>query len=65
MEIKTWEARIEKRLTLMKLSKLTGISKTTLNDIENNKISPTIKQLENIAKALDIKITDLFDSRYK
>lgn len=49
----------------MKLSKLTGISKTTLNDIENNKISPTIKQLENIAKALDIKITDLFDSRYK
>lgn len=65
MEILTWKARSEKHLTLVQLEALTGISKTTLNYIENGKTSPTLRQLEAIAAALNIKITDLFDSRYK
>ena len=44
---------------------MTGISKSTLNNIDNEKVSPTLKQLEAIAKALNVKITDLFESEYK
>lgn len=65
MKILTWQARNNKKVTLVKLSKMTGISKSTLNNIENEKVSPTIAELETIAKALGMKITDLFDSDYK
>lgn len=65
MKILTWQARNDKKVTLVKLSKMTGISKSTLNNIENEKVSPTIAELEAIAKALRMKITDLFDSDYK
>jgi transcriptional regulator with XRE-family HTH domain len=65
MKILTWQARNNKKVTLVKLSKMTGISKSTLNNIENEKVSPTIAELEAIAKALGMKITDLFDSDYK
>lgn len=65
MKILTWQARNSKKVTLVKLSKMTGISKSTLNNIENEKASPTIAELEAIAKALNMKITDLFDSDYK
>lgn len=65
MEILTWQARNNKKVTLVKLSGLTGISKSTLNNIENGRVSPTIKQLEAIAKALGVKISDLYESQYK
>lgn len=65
MEVLTWQARTKKNLTLKQLEVLTGISKTTLNTIENGKTSPTLRQLEAIAMALDVKISDLFDSKYK
>jgi transcriptional regulator with XRE-family HTH domain len=65
MRITTWQARNKKNITLVKLAALTGISKSTLNNIENEKVSPTIAQLELIAIALETKITNLFDSPYK
>ena len=65
MRILTWQARIKKNITLVKLSKLSGIGKSTLNNIENEKTSPTMNQMEAIAKALDVKISDLYDSPYK
>lgn len=65
MKILTWQARANKKITLVKLSTLTGISKSTLNNIENGRVSPTIKQLEKIAKALEVKISDLYESKYK
>lgn len=65
MEILTWQARKNKNITLVKLSCLTGICKSTLNNIENGKVSPTIKQLESIAKALGVRIDDLYESKYK
>lgn len=65
MEVLTWQARVSKNLTLQQLAALTGISKTTLNTIENGKTSPTLRQLEAIAKALEMKISDLYDSEYK
>lgn len=65
LKILTWEARQEKNLTLIKLASLTGISKATLNYIENNKRPPKLQQLEKIASVLDVRITDLFESKYK
>lgn len=65
MEILTWQARTKKGITLVQLAKMTGISKSTLNNIENSKTSPTLMELEVIAKALGVRITDLFDSDYK
>lgn len=65
MEILTWQARNNKKVTLVKLSSKTGISKSTLNNIENGRVSPTIKQLETIAKALEVRISDLYESQYK
>lgn len=65
MNIKVWEVRTSKGFTLVELSKKSGIGKTTINDIENEKISPTLFQLETLAIALDVHITDLFDSEYK
>lgn len=65
MKILTWQARNDKRISLVKLSQMTGISKSTLNNIENEKVSPTMAELEAIAKALDVRLTDLFDSDYK
>lgn len=65
MKILTWQARRNKKITLIKLAEESGISKSTLNNIENERVSPTMKQMEAIAKALNMKITELFDSDYK
>lgn len=65
MKILTWQVRNRKKITLVELSKLTGISKSTLNNIDNEKVYPTIKQLEAIAKALEVRISDLYESPYK
>lgn len=65
MEIRVWQTRREKDLTLVQLQKLSGISKSCLNNIETGRTSPTLKQLEKLAKALDVRITDLFESEYK
>jgi len=65
MQIKTWEARTGAGLTLLRLAEMTGISKTTLDNIENGKIMPRIDQLEAVAAATGKRITDLFESIYK
>ncbi len=65
MKITLWEKRTEKQFTLINLAKKTGIGKSTLNNIENGKVSPTLIQLEKIAIALGGRITDLFESDYK
>ena len=65
MEIYLWQRRSEQRFSLTQLSERTSISRSTLNNIENYRVSPTIKQLEAIAMALDIGIVDLFASEYK
>ena len=65
MKMLLWEVRTEKRITLLELSKRSGLGKSTINNIENGKTSPTLMQLELLAVALDVRITDLFDSKYK
>ena len=65
MEVLTWQARNKRGMTLKQLEAATGIGKTTLNNIENGLVSPTLNQLETIARALDTKMSDLYDSVYK
>lgn len=55
--------RESKNITLYKLSKETGISRTYLRDLENNtKFNPTLLMLEKISDALNVKLKDLFYS---
>lgn len=65
MKILTYNARIKKGLSLEQLSEKTGISKSTLNNFENQATFPTLHQIELIAIALDVKISELFESDYK
>lgn len=63
--IKLWEVRTAKGLKLEAVAALTGVSKSTLNNIENGKTSPTLANLEKIAKGLGCRISDLYESEYK
>ncbi len=55
----------KKNLTYRQVSILMGVPKSTLHKIVNNQISPRLETLEQIAKGLKIRITDLYDSDYK
>ena len=63
--IKLWEIRTAKGLKLEDVASVTGVSKSTLNNIENGKTSPTLANLEKIAKGLGCRISDLYESEYK
>ncbi len=53
--------RERKNLTIYKLSKLTGINRAYLTQLENNKkFNPTMQILDKIANALDVNIKQLF-----
>lgn len=65
MEIFLWQIRKELNVNLKELSERTGISSATLNRIENGKTSPRLKQLKSIAKALNVKISNLYEDEYK
>ena len=65
IKILIYEARIKEGMSLRKLSKLTGISKTRLNDIENEKRSPTLDELERIATILEVKMESLYENEIK
>lgn len=54
------EIRLSKKLTLDMLSKLTGLTKGYLSQIENSTQPPPIYTLSRISSALDIDISELF-----
>lgn len=65
MKILLGTIRRAKGYTLMELARRTGLGKSTINNIENEKTSPTLDQLELLAIALGTSINDLFESEYK
>jgi DNA-binding Xre family transcriptional regulator len=65
MEILLWRVRTDKNISIKELSKMTGISVGALWNYENEVREPRLSQLEIIAKVLDVRISDLFDSEYK
>lgn len=53
--------RKSRNITLYGLSKSTGISRTYLRNLENNKVfNPTLQILNKIASVLNVTIKDLF-----
>lgn len=55
------EIRKKKNINLYRLSKLTGLTRSYLRDLENNrKNNPTLNTLIKIANAMDVKVKDLF-----
>ena len=65
MKMKIKEVRKKRKLTQIELAKLTGISKSSISRYEREEIWPDMLEMEWIALALDVKITDLFDSKVK
>ncbi len=54
----------QKNLSVRQVSCMTGVPRSTISDICNGTI-PRLDTVEQIAKGLDVKITDLFESHYK
>ena len=53
--------RIKKNLSIYKLSKITCINRPYLTQLENNKkFNPSLSTMYKIAKALNVKVDDLF-----
>ena len=55
------ELRTERNLTLGQLSKISGISKAMLSDIEKGNSNPTINTLWKIANGLNVPYTRLME----
>lgn len=56
---------LSKNLTIRQVSNMTGVSKSSIQRIMNNEISPSADTLELLAKGLKVHISDLLDSPYK
>lgn len=55
------EVRIEKNISLKRLSEQTDISRAYLYDLENNRrVNPSLRILDDISQALEVNIKDLF-----
>ena len=65
MKILLTQIMYEKNVSVRQLSQMTGIPKSTINNIMIEKYSPTLDNLERIAKAMKVGMVDLFDSPYK
>lgn len=58
------DIREKKDINLYRLSKVTGLTRSYLRDLENNKkTNPTLSTLIKIANALNVKVKDLFYER--
>lgn len=65
MKILLTNIMYEKKLSIRQVSKMTGVPTSSLNDIMNEKSSPRLDTLEQIAKGLKVRIQDLYESPYK
>lgn len=55
------DIRIKRNLTIYRLSKITGINRPYLTQLENNKkFNPSLATMHKIANALEVKVDDLF-----
>lgn len=54
-----------KNLSVRQVSYLTGIPRSTVSDIMNGKKVPRLDTLERLAEGLNVRMTDLFESKFK
>lgn len=62
--IRLKERRKEKNITLDELSKLSGISKSYLSELENHKHDASVKVICSLCKALNVDPNSLIDETY-
>lgn len=55
-----YEKRMKKGLTIRDLERLSGVSRSQINKIENNLTHPTVYVLCRLAVALDVQPTHLY-----
>lgn len=60
MNEKMKQARLEKNLSQTELAKIIGVSRQTINMIENDVYNPTISLCIRICKTLDKTLDELF-----
>lgn len=61
MELNIKRVRERRKITQAELARMSGISRTTINQLENNrKESTSTKTLLNIARALNTTVDELF-----
>ena len=60
MNEKMKQARLEKNLSQIELAKSIGVSRQTINMIENGGYNPTIELCIRICKELGVTLNDLF-----
>lgn len=65
MKILLDELMNKKNLTIRQVSILTGVPKSTVSDIVSRGRIPQLDTMEQLAKGLKVRITDLFESDYK
>jgi len=60
IEILLKQVRTSHNMTLGRLANKSGVSRTHINDIENNLKSPSLFVMVKLARALDVEITELY-----
>lgn len=65
MKILLGKIMMEKKLSIRQVAILTGVPRSTLNDIIGGRTSPRLDTLEQLARGLKVRISDLYDSPYK
>ena len=65
MKILLGDIMYKRNLTARQVEIMTGVSKSTVSRIANNQIIPRPDTLEELAKGLHIKISDLYESDFQ
>lgn len=64
MKILLGDYMYEHNLTARQVEVLTGVSKSTVNRIMNDQISPTMDTMEQLARGLQVPIESLYESDF-
>lgn len=65
MKILLGDIMYKRNLTARQVEIMTGVSKSTVSRIANNQIIPRLDTLEELAKGLHIKISELYESDFQ
>lgn len=65
MKILLDEIMYKRNLTVRQVSIMTGISKSTIQNIVNHKRFPRMDTMEQLAEGLKVRISDLYESDCK
>lgn len=61
MELRIKDVLKEKKMTVVSLAGVIGITQPNMSNIVNGKSTPSLETLEKIASALNVPVTELFE----